>query len=569
MLKHVACAALVLASIAAAPARAATTTNTPLNAGAWTPIGTGPLILQVPPAPGHLANVQVVLSDSPPSIVAAPAFTLSAGQPPLALSSTSTFYARSASGSASINSAPVAAASGGGGGGSAVTQATTPWVDNVSQFGGANVVTGTGAGGAGIPRVTVSSDSSVLAQLYVNGALGGTAANPVSVTDAGVGTPADTAAPITSGAVGNGSTIAQLKAAVNQLAAVLAKLPTNSAPLQQTGGTVTANLGTLNGAATAANQNSTAAGTSATNGQGIQGITGGIAVAVSWTGQTVGVTGTVTSNQGAPATVANAWPTYLTQGGAVLSGTNGLPTTDTNIAAATSAPGTAPSKAIGVQSASGTPLATAVGQTNTQSAAGTAATTLTGVQGGGAGSLPIIANLSQLAGIALGAPSTYGTAPISGALVPGVNAFITNTPNVLIPSNQNTIGGISATPQGYGVSSFSRLPSSAASTNAAVAKNGGGRVYKIIACNTTTTPARIKFYDIASAPAPGTTAVKFTRPLPAAAAAGGLNCASYDAGDIGWSFSTGISYALTTGAADNDTTAVAAGAITDLSVEYQ
>lgn len=44
---------------------------------------------------------------------------------------------------------------------STVTQGTTPWVDNVSQFGGSNVVTGTGISGAGIPRVTVSSDSSV------------------------------------------------------------------------------------------------------------------------------------------------------------------------------------------------------------------------------------------------------------------------------------------------------------------------------------------------------------------------------------------------------------------------
>jgi hypothetical protein len=43
----------------------------------------------------------------------------------------------------------------------AVTQGTSPWVDNVSQFGGNPVVTGTGASGAGIPRVTVSNDSSI------------------------------------------------------------------------------------------------------------------------------------------------------------------------------------------------------------------------------------------------------------------------------------------------------------------------------------------------------------------------------------------------------------------------
>lgn len=41
------------------------------------------------------------------------------------------------------------------------TQGTSPWVDNISQFGGSNVVTGVGNSGAGIPRVTVSSDSSI------------------------------------------------------------------------------------------------------------------------------------------------------------------------------------------------------------------------------------------------------------------------------------------------------------------------------------------------------------------------------------------------------------------------
>jgi len=45
----------------------------------------------------------------------------------------------------------------------AVTQASGPWTNNVTQFGGNNVVTGTGAGGSGIPRVTVSNDSNVLA----------------------------------------------------------------------------------------------------------------------------------------------------------------------------------------------------------------------------------------------------------------------------------------------------------------------------------------------------------------------------------------------------------------------
>lgn len=44
-----------------------------------------------------------------------------------------------------------------------VSQSGAPWSQNVTQFGGTNISTGTGAGGLGIPRVTVSSDSSVLA----------------------------------------------------------------------------------------------------------------------------------------------------------------------------------------------------------------------------------------------------------------------------------------------------------------------------------------------------------------------------------------------------------------------
>jgi len=43
------------------------------------------------------------------------------------------------------------------------TQGTTPWVNNVTQFGSSNVVNGTGTSGSGIPRVTVSNDSKIVA----------------------------------------------------------------------------------------------------------------------------------------------------------------------------------------------------------------------------------------------------------------------------------------------------------------------------------------------------------------------------------------------------------------------
>lgn len=42
-------------------------------------------------------------------------------------------------------------------------QGGAPWSQNVTQFGGVNVSTGTGASGTGIPRVTVANDSNILA----------------------------------------------------------------------------------------------------------------------------------------------------------------------------------------------------------------------------------------------------------------------------------------------------------------------------------------------------------------------------------------------------------------------
>lgn len=69
-------------------------------------------------------------------------------------------------------------------------QGTSPWVTNVTQFGGSAIVTGTGSSGAGIPRVTVSNDSNILSSqsgtwTVQQGASPTTAANgwPVKPTD--------------------------------------------------------------------------------------------------------------------------------------------------------------------------------------------------------------------------------------------------------------------------------------------------------------------------------------------------------------------------------------------------
>lgn len=88
--------------------------------------------------------------------------------------------------------------------GSAVTQPA-----NVSQFGGNNVVTGTGAGGSGIPRVTISNDSSLAANqsVNVNQLVGAapSATNPIWTADAQTGATTMQNAAV---ANGNGSTLA-------------------------------------------------------------------------------------------------------------------------------------------------------------------------------------------------------------------------------------------------------------------------------------------------------------------------------------------------------------------------
>jgi hypothetical protein len=55
-------------------------------------------------------------------------------------------------------------------------QGGAPWSQNVTQFGGNAVVTGTGASGAGIPRVTVANDSALASV--------GSITNPVTVAQA-------------------------------------------------------------------------------------------------------------------------------------------------------------------------------------------------------------------------------------------------------------------------------------------------------------------------------------------------------------------------------------------------
>jgi hypothetical protein len=94
---------------------------------------------------GANPNGQATMANSSPVVIAS-------NQSAVAISGPNT------NGSAlSANSAPVVIAS---------DQAAV--AQNLTQVGGANVSTGTGAGGAGIPRVTISNDSSLAANQSVN-----------------------------------------------------------------------------------------------------------------------------------------------------------------------------------------------------------------------------------------------------------------------------------------------------------------------------------------------------------------------------------------------------------------
>jgi hypothetical protein len=137
--------------------------------------------------------------------------------------------------------------------------------------------------------------------------------------------------------------------------------------------------------------------------------------------------------------------------------------------------------------------------------------------------------------------------------LPASNTVVDSTVSIL-----NADGSVASF---AGVSSTaSRIPSSANSVNATAAKASAGKLYSVNGFNSSASVTYLKFYDKATAPTVGTDTPVLTLALPA------LSVFSYDLG--GLAFATGIGYGLTTVAADNGTTAVAAGAILGLNVVY-
>lgn len=125
-----------------------------------------------------------------------------------------------------------------------------------------------------------------------------------------------------------------------------------------------------------------------------------------------------------------------------------------------------------------------------------------------------------------------GTQPVSGSVTVSGTATITPaTPTVT-----------------------NAMINSAASTNGTVIKATAGTVYSVVASNTNAAVRYLKLYNSATVTV-GTTVPVLTIPIPAGAVM------SVPLGSLGQRFGTGICIGITTGAADNDTGAVAAAEI--------
>ena len=109
---------------------------------------------------------------------------------------------------------------------------------------------------------------------------------------------------------------------------------------------------------------------------------------------------------------------------------------------------------------------------------------------------------------------------------------------------------------------YHRLVQSLASTNALLVKAGATRVARVVGYNAKATVVFLKLYNKASAPTVGTDVPVLTFALKPQ-----FNF-DISADALGFNFATGCSYCITAGAADTDTTAIAAGDVLGLNIIY-
>jgi hypothetical protein len=134
---------------------------------------------------------------------------------------------------------------------------------------------------------------------------------------------------------------------------------------------------------------------------------------------------------------------------------------------------------------------------------------------------------------------SYATEPIPGAQISGTQP---------VSGTLTSAGTTTNTP----VTPTTTFTNSVATTNATSIKATAGTLWSIVVSNVNAAARFVKVYNLATAPTVGTSVPAFTIAVPAngtVTVSGGAN---------GIRFATGISLAITVGAADSDTAAVAA-----------
>jgi hypothetical protein len=150
----------------------------------------------------------------------------------------------------------------------------------------------------------------------------------------------------------------------------------------------------------------------------------------------------------------------------------------------------------------------------------------------------------------------YERLRVEGLARPGSDAA-----SALPVAVQNSLAVTAVTTQGTPVAPATPfILNSAASTNGALILTGTSGLHAFYATNTGATAAYVKLYNKATAPTVGTDVPAMILPI-AAAVAGVPGVALLPIGYQGFRFALGLGIAITGGAADADTTAVAAGQV--------
>jgi hypothetical protein len=146
-------------------------------------------------------------------------------------------------------------------------------------------------------------------------------------------------------------------------------------------------------------------------------------------------------------------------------------------------------------------------------------------------------------------PAPYATEPIPAAQISGTQPVSGTVTATVTAGTVNPV--VPATPY---------FVNSAASTNGALILTGTSGLQAYYATNNGASPAFVKLYNKATAPTVGTDVPEMIIPVPAAVS-GVPGVAQLPIGFAGFRFPLGLGIAITGGAADSDTTAVAAGQV--------